>query len=660
MKTPLFLDDSLKISFEKEAMSIQLSDNVDNWQKEISSEIYKYLPYLADYAVNVVIQRASPERGYAMGSAQVSPLSDTPTPAGPNALIPIVVADRILKPLDVFILDGKAYPLNEQRIKESLFQGQTFETSTRKPTDQGMVDQMYPPIRTNYGYGAGVTTGAAAGGAGFGKFASLCEAISPTLSPKAVDGFVSKLANDGQLAAAIARNPAFSEAAASLVSGEQQSAEKTAEALLMGIKPTVVQFTKLASGNFNVKWANSEAFAPQSSDVGPADAQSMAGTEAIQGMEPGDSMTLGTNTADPAETGAAQEEIEGFGKYSVMVEETGQMAEGWVLPVVDYDGSPMPLLLYVDGESYSLQDSMVGTEVEGDPSELPAGEPQGKGTFVLEGEEGMTALPPLTVQNQSTDPEGNVCYMAETAFGESITICLVEGLQTVEGEAEGDTFYVPADAPFVPLGEAVHIKKSEEDVEAVKEARITPWRGWIRSTGTNEFHLDGNPFSKLANAQKQFLNKTAAEFLLVAAGLNQFQAREKLASAHSNQLVHVDGLTQIKPLSTVHAESVKVASEVLEAFPYDLVKDTVKVAATLDDSETADNILALNFLNPENISTFASYLPQLDETAQKLAEMLTATRFGLKQLDEGALERAMNNLEEVIQGLKAMQAKNLL
>ena len=68
----------------------------------------------------------------------------------------------------------------------------------------------------------------------------------------------------------------------------------------------------------------------------------------------------------------------------------------------------------------------------------------------------------------------------------------------------------------------------------------------------------------------------------------------------------------------------------------------------------------MNFLNPENVSIFAGYLPELDGASQKLAEMLVATRMGMNQVDEGAVERAMKNLEEVIQGLKALQQKELL
>jgi hypothetical protein len=63
----------------------------------------------------------------------------------------------------------------------------------------------------------------------------------------------------------------------------------------------------------------------------------------------------------------------------------------------------------------------------------------------------------------------------------------------------------------------------------------------------------------------------------------------------------------------------------------------------------------MNFINPENISIFASYLPQLDEASKKLAEMLIASRMGMTTVPDGAIERSLKNLEEVISGLKLLQ-----
>jgi len=659
---PLFFDSRVKVRFEKVASPIKLSDNVDNWQREVSSEIFKYLPFLSNYSVNVLIQRANPERGYAYGSAQVMNKAEgIESGQATPVVIPIIIVDRMLKPLDVFFTGDKAYPLNEERVREALFDPRTFELSDRKPTDQGMVDSLYPPIRTNYGYGSGVTTGAAAGGAGFGKFASLASAISSTITDSEATTFIERLVDDFQLSTAIEVNPAFRKAASAIISADRVPLQKTAMALVEAIEPTVVQFTKLADGNFRVKWANADAFSPQEKNFTPSEAQQMAGTESVQKMKPDQSVTMGTGAANPPLDTPHVVQIQEFGQYTVRIEETGQDSVGWVLPVVNFDQNPMGLMLFTNGESYSLQDEMVGSRVGDDISQIPIGEPHGDGAFFYAKSDGTAvSLPAVTIQNSVTDPEGNIGYLCQTPFGEQITLHLTPSLEAIQKISDSE-YAIPQDMLFSPLGSAIHVAKSLYTESKVKEARALPTRGFLRGTGVDEFHLEGQPFSKLASDVRYWINPRQTEFLLVAAGLDQETAREKIAEAgKGRKAVEIDGLNTITPLDQVHQDMTKKAAEILKDFPYHLRRDLIKIAATLEDTETADNILSLNFLNPENISIFASYLPQLNDSSQKLAEMLTASRMGLKQLDEGALERAMLNLEEVIRGLKGLQQRELL
>lgn len=251
-------------------------------------------------------------------------------------------------------------------------------------------------------------------------------------------------------------------------------------------------------------------------------------------------------------------------------------------------------------------------------------------------------------------------YLCQTPFGEQITLHLTPSLESTQKISDSE-YAIPQDMLFSPLGKAVHIAKSLFAESKVKEAGALPGRGYLRGTGADEFHLEGRPFDKLAGETRTWLKPQQAEFLLVAAGLDQSTAREKLADAgRGRKIIEIEGLSTITPLDHIHRDMTEKAAGLLKEFPYDLRRDLVKIAATLEDTETADNILSLNFLNPENISIFASYLPSLNDTSQKLAEMLTAARMGLKQLDEGALERAMLNLEVVIQGLKGLQQRELL
>ena len=78
------------------------------------------------------------------------------------------------------------------------------------------------------------------------------------------------------------------------------------------------------------------------------------------------------------------------------------------------------------------------------------------------------------------------------------------------------------------------------------------------------------------------------------------------------------------------------------------------------DIETSLQLAAIfdlkynDFINPENLSTFIGYIPNLEEAAEKLAEMLLYSYLGMKELPEGAVEHAMKGMEEVLVGLKSL------
>lgn len=698
----LFLDQDLKPTFEKLAMPVKLSDNTDNWQREIASEVFKQLPYLADFSVNVILDRVDPQRGYAFGSAEVTNQTDAPIADQPEGAvhIPIIVKDRLMQPLDVMLDGKKALPLNERRLREKLMRTASFETSTRKPTDQGMVDQLYPPMRTNYGYGNAVATGVGVGG--FGKQASLCEAIASTISERDYDNVLSKLA-EVETSLLVRRNPAFVDMLAKIATAEYTSTEKTAAALVRSIKPTVVQFTKLASGYFKVKWAAAGAFAPQEMQAGPAQAGAMAGQDLSQ-MQPGQTMTVTTQRAQ--KQGLDEPDgtlIKEFGDYAVKNADTGETLIGTVLPVVDFQMQPLELFVFTDGAGhYATQDEIVGVRQEGpggmalqpqeeapppgaappqDPAaaqggmpqvapdagmpKMAAAVPQGDGVFVYMPEGGAKpfSTPPITVESMTQGPDGTPQIMAHDLFGAQLTLIQTPGLLAFEPLDEDGTIAIPDDMQWVPLqGEAVHLDKGDS-VDAPAAAKGLPNQVDVMSTGQGETSLDGMPMAKVARDQRSFLGTPDATFMLCAMGLTQDEAHAVIKEAESRKdhRVKLAGLNPITPLAYVHREMEKRATALLQQFDYGFWKrDLVKEAAALEDSETADKVLAMNFINPENLSIFASYLPDLDGTSEKLAEMLLASRLGMNEVSDGAAERAMKNMEEVIGGLRSLQQKELV
>lgn len=81
--------------------------------------------------------------------------------------------------------------------------------------------------------------------------------------------------------------------------------------------------------------------------------------------------------------------------------------------------------------------------------------------------------------------------------------------------------------------------------------------------------------------------------------------------------------------------------------------DTLKVAAAVDDADTVDKILSLNFLTHANIQKFVEYIPQFKETLTKIADLLLASRIGL-DVPSSALRTAMTSLAETIMFLDSV------
>ena len=80
----------------------------------------------------------------------------------------------------------------------------------------------------------------------------------------------------------------------------------------------------------------------------------------------------------------------------------------------------------------------------------------------------------------------------------------------------------------------------------------------------------------------------------------------------------------------------------------------MKEAATLQDVSTVDKVLSIGFINPENVDMFVGFIPDFEETIQKLAQLLVGARMGLPDIPESALKSSMERMDEVLDGLKKL------
>jgi hypothetical protein len=746
----LYLDKPL----EKEAsFATRLSDTADNWPQELTSELYKQLPYLSDYDLNVNLDRVDSQRGFAFGYADVANKTERPEAEHsehglPHIRIPLIIQERQAKPFSVFLDGERAMPLNEERVRETLFNPGTFDLSQTAPRDPSLIEPLMPPTRSSLGMGGEYKMASVVSAANdfikllprdpksddFNravkayhkatgkrpeemsmaevrhwvektlpkeKKASLLRAIAPTLNKKDVDAFLNKVASDPTLRAGLKRSGAAQDVVEVFDNLKLASAEDRLSFITDNIEPTVITIHKFPGGDFLVKSA-----AMQGQVVPQQEAGQMIGQENAQQMMPGQTATVVPQPVQPEvpvlERGKPVDE---FGEYKV-IDAMGNQIMGWVFPeTLAWDGSfaPQPIALFTNGSAYAVQDSIVG-EMVGKGSNLPIDRPLGDGCFYTIEHGGAIATAPITVKSMLAGPDGNPKIIAHDLFGNQIQIAQMQGL-TAPQRITDIEFGLPADWKFMrlnnqtqlqgggqggemgpempeegaggmsdapaqpkkpaakkPEGKKADGKKDEKKPEKTEKPTVQVNVGekakqektaatlWFNGG----FNIDGGcGLRKLAADLRFDMSPVDAEFMLGLLGVDGHTAKQKVAEARRKGSVKLAGLRTITLASERYQESVKTASALLAKFP-NLRRDLTKEAAALDDRSTVNNVLALNYINPENVSTFVDYLPELEQTSEKLSEMLLYSYLGMNELPEGAVARSLKGVEDVISGLKSM------
>lgn len=708
-------------SFEKSAAEVSLPEDANSWPNEIMQELYKQVPYIADFDPQVMMDRVDAERGYGFGHVEVHNKTEmagqftSPEAAkqiGVQAVrIPVIVKDRKLQPLDVLVTaDAKALPLTEGRLRQALFRPQAFDVTGRTPGDMSMVGQLYPPYRQNYGFGGGgmgaqvgmgkegsggdqptqehfhaklekvlgltpdevaklkapeqkktaatnlpnaVTSGAAHGikqvVPNLRKLGSILTAILPTIDAEDYHRFADHFA-DKSLQAAYQKNASATGAALkTLLEFEPQRVK------VSSIEPSVVQVRKESSG-YSVKVANHNAWAPTATAADRGYIVRTFGEKVALAADMAGSVTLTEGEgakASPEENRA--ELVSSYGYYRVQ-DTGGGGLQGFVFPnLYDVDGTALPMALFTDGSHAAVQDSIVGERQTEDVPALPLSDqqPSGHGCFVRQLDGAAEATIPMTISGGYAD-DGHNLMQAETYDGRTLFVAQQPNIK-VPTMVDG-TCLIPADYKWLPLGE-------QDDVELVSEVS-----GWgqqkeasrefasvmVRAGGEDSFSLDGFVLSKVAQKDKAFISLDDTLFLLGGLGTDLDYASQKLAEAVASWApVRVKVARVITPLADARLSAQKSYEEKTASLP-NLRVDLVKAAAFIPDPMAVDTVLSLGFINPENMMTFVSYLPQIDQTQSKLCEVLLAARLGLSDVPVSALEKTVKSLESTIDGLKVV------
>jgi len=660
---PLFMDEVLE--FEKTGMDARLSDNSDTWVQEVMQELMKQHPYLGQFEIMPEMTKVEGEKGYGFGYFTAQNRTAAPASPAGEALaaevgvssikIPIIIKEQKLYSFDVFVTNAKpskALPLTEERVRQAMFRPQLFDTTGQPPGATSLADQLYPPGRDNSGMAshASVTTPAMKLGSAKPKY--LMEAIGNTINKSDIRKVSSSLERNMKVAMALKVNDATRPFMQYLATLEPLEGEQIAKVAAASIQPNVIMLTRSADG-YHLKMASSDRFAPEEVVTDRASMVDIAGEDMVKET---DSSGVSVVSTDPVVRDVAEDEkaevIQRFGEWRVKTLD-GKEIMGWVFPtVLDFDGTQLPMSLFSNGSDAAMQDKIAGSFV-GSGANIIRGRMNGNGFFYRITSEGTAlAFVPGKVLHPFADDVGQGVIF-ESVLGEQCRVRLAVGLKAIT-KIGPEEYAIPGDVRWLPFDGSALVKLvSEPDtfskVASVKQASKLVH---IISDGQTWSFKGGGGLSKLAHEDITGLSAPDALFISCCVGMDELTAMKALAISGQRGHVKIAGCRVIKTAHESLNDSRERAKQLWSGLPtrYNLLKE----AASLEDATTVDKVLSIGFLNPENVSTFVSYLPEIDRTVSKLAELLVAIRLGLKDVPEIAVKNAMQRLDEVTMALKAL------
>lgn len=166
---------------------------------------------------------------------------------------------------------------------------------------------------------------------------------------------------------------------------------------------------------------------------------------------------------------------------------------------------------------------------------------------------------------------------------------------------------------------------------------------------TNEFKIKGDDFEKTASPRK-----TLTELVSKGIPFDKADNLIKQASQNKSSKLYISKPEIEKTASPKEKEAqleeiVNDLRDIKEEF------DLVKTAAEIDDLETADKVLSLNFVNKKNLNYFYRMLPEFQKVVTQLAELLLAARLANIGIPERSIKDSMNSIQNLIEKMEGFQ-----
>lgn len=676
---PLFRQrDFSKVAASPSRSILRLPEDSVTWPEKLLSALYQYVPGVSSYVPDVNITKQSPEEGAALGFFGIRNSTQQPSPDGPGNYIrvPFIVKEWKVSPLDVFEVGGTLYPLTKETLDRAMLNPSTF-THPENPRTSGpnVFGDQLPPF-------------SAQTGGMFGKMASapmrLLEKIAGTARETDAAEFAKVAAGLPGAGEWLGTLPGIRKLAqAGFVSAAKirKQMEKAASAPRLD----VLQVYPYMDGYMLKVSAGPTEVAPQEIPLPAEQAKQVLPQSTLDTADQQGVATVTSVQAQPDTFIENPTPIMQMGIYRVLTPD-GNPLTGYVFPEMldPVTGAPAPMKLFTNGNSYALQQEILGTLIAL-TQDLPRVEDiRGLGIFYRFDGRRMLVTVPYTVSGKVT-VEGLSHYAALDQMNQNVQISAEPGVMefyAVQDPMTGQMkIIMPEDACFLPLNGRIELEAGQNMAQdggvpmktAMYEARdsmatITAWPdGTVKlggpvfaKVGSGVHHaMDALLYLALAGCPQNValpLIKDAAatgreQRLFNLLELDTPRGTLEKAAAAAQEDIPTLAIKPVNLLPELYNICKAAASpEVLTAFHRKTAAADPIVSAT-----TVDTILGLGFMNPDNIESFTDSIPVIEDAASKLASLLMVQRISEPGLPEGDLVRAMTSLMTVAESLRQIQ-----
>lgn len=640
---------------EVQDMSLtKLDSDTAAWPEEIIQKLRERAPKTSGMSTMVKFMKKDDENGTATGSIILNS-ADT------AVVIPVIIKEFMLYPLDVMIAKRKILPLTPDYLETVMSNNEVFKKIEEYPTygglgrfeDANLWNAVYPPSLGRYAYAS----------AGY----PVMDMISDTL--------------DGTpLLEWVKANPEY--AVGFHKHGHMDLIKKVAHLKPVNMNEYMQSAEKLIPKNikmlaydgpnkYSILSSSDKVFSPAidktdrvgamqflstisdhaEDDINDVDQN---GEKLLMLPEGGEGVFLAKSHQDVVE------EAKEFGVYTVK-NKNGVSIEGVVVPhVIDFNQDRVDVKLFLGNTMSTVQNNIWGVRAVNSRFHPEWSCPRAgqTGTFVYQPDKKhAVATIPVTIRSVCDDC-GIIKIKAADTTGRPYHLAIASkmGLKRIGVLPEGD-YLIPKEMRWTVMegfGEVTNSAYSYAVKTAGGTLTSTPVK--LSPNGYELYSLRGvNKYASAAGWDHTNLSRVQAKFLLASLGCGN----EKIAEAFKTAKFR--GVADIHGLNFLPLKSEKIASNIPKAqaamkIAAILRKDCIKEASYIDNSQTVDALLSLNFISPDNISKFVGKIPHFKGTISNLASALIASRLGLTDIPEEACTVAMGKLVEVVDGLERLRA----